>query len=137
MTIGERIKNRREELGLSQEELAKKMGFKTKNSIYKYEQQENMKSGIIQRFADALSVSPAYLMGWEDNAPVYNALKRTSNENDALLNAYEQNKLQNSIKLTIEDVELIKDCQTLNEDGRKRVTQYVGDLMKIDEYKKL
>ncbi len=33
MTIGQRVKLRREELGLSQEELAKRIGYKSKTSI--------------------------------------------------------------------------------------------------------
>lgn len=35
MTIGQRVKLRREELGLSQEELAKRIGYKSKTSINK------------------------------------------------------------------------------------------------------
>lgn len=37
MTIGERIKARRDELGMSQEELAHKIGYKSKTSINKIE----------------------------------------------------------------------------------------------------
>ena len=37
MTIGQRVKIRREELGMSQEELAKKIGYKSKSSINKIE----------------------------------------------------------------------------------------------------
>ena len=38
MDIGERIKLRREELNLSQDELAKKVGYKSRSSINKIEQ---------------------------------------------------------------------------------------------------
>ena len=37
MEIGERIKKRREELGMSQEELAQKAGYKSRSSINKIE----------------------------------------------------------------------------------------------------
>lgn len=37
MAIGDRIKRRREELGLSQEELAKKVGYKSRSSVNKIE----------------------------------------------------------------------------------------------------
>ena len=37
MTIGDRIKARRDELGMSQEELAHKIGYKSKTSINKIE----------------------------------------------------------------------------------------------------
>lgn len=65
--IGIRIKKRREELGLTQEELAKRLGYKSKTTIGKIETGVN---DIIQSkvadFAKALDVSPAYLMGWEN-----------------------------------------------------------------------
>lgn len=37
MSIGQRIKSRREELGMSQEDLAHKIGYKSKSSINKIE----------------------------------------------------------------------------------------------------
>lgn len=66
MNIGDRIRIKREELGLSQEELAKRMGYSSRNSIYKYEQMDNMKLSMVQKFADVLGVEPSYLMGWND-----------------------------------------------------------------------
>ena len=36
-TIGSRIRNRREELGLSQDELGKRLGYKSRSSINKIE----------------------------------------------------------------------------------------------------
>ena len=68
MTIGERIKQRRIELEMSQDELAKKMGYKTRNAIYQFEQKANMKLSIVEKFASALDTTPAYLMGWEDES---------------------------------------------------------------------
>ena len=67
MTVADRIKLKREELNLSQEELAKKIGNKDKSTISKIEKSGNditMKN--IQRIADALGVTSQYLMGWED-----------------------------------------------------------------------
>ena len=65
-TIGERIKLRREELGLSQDELAKKLGYKTRSSITKIEKQANgLPQNKIAAIAKALNTSPAYIMGWE------------------------------------------------------------------------
>lgn len=66
MTIGERIKQRRIELGLSQDELSRKMGYKTRNAIYQFEQKDNMKLSLIEKFAEALDTTPAYLMGWDE-----------------------------------------------------------------------
>jgi len=67
MTIGERIKEKRKELNLSQEDLAKKAGYKDKTAISKFEHKGNditMKQ--VKRVASALGVSASYLMGWEE-----------------------------------------------------------------------
>ena len=66
--IGEIIKKRREELGMSQDELAKKLGYKSRSSIYKIEIGENdIPHSKIDSFAAALKVSHGYLLGWDDN----------------------------------------------------------------------
>jgi repressor LexA len=67
MTIGERIKKKREELKLSQEQLAEIMGYKSKTSIHKAEQGiTDLPQSKIIEFARALKTTPSYLMGWEE-----------------------------------------------------------------------
>lgn len=66
MNIGERIRNRREELGLTQEELAKKLGYKSRSSVNKVETSRELSNKKVRQYADALDCSPAYLMGWEE-----------------------------------------------------------------------
>lgn len=70
MTIGNRIKSLRESKGITQTELAELIGT-TKQNIYKYENGiiTNIPSDKIELIAQRLSVSPAYLMGWEDEQP--------------------------------------------------------------------
>ena len=64
-----RIKNRREELNMSQEELAKKLGYKSRSSINKIEKGENdIPQSKIAAFATALETTPEYLMGWESKS---------------------------------------------------------------------
>lgn len=66
MNVGERIRNRRIELGMSQTDLAIKMGYKTKSSICEVEKGgDNLTQNRIAKFAEALNVSPSYLMGWD------------------------------------------------------------------------
>jgi len=66
-SIGERIKQRRKELGLTQGELAERMGYKSKSAICKVETvEDNITTDRIMDFAKALECSPAYLMGWKD-----------------------------------------------------------------------
>lgn len=68
MTIGERIKQRREELELSQTELAHRMGLSAKSTICKLETQgDNITTDRIRRVAKALNCTESYLMGWEEN----------------------------------------------------------------------
>ncbi len=66
MNIGDRIKKRREELGLSQEELALRMGYKSRSAITKIEKgQRDINQSKIIEYAKALETTPAYLMNWE------------------------------------------------------------------------
>lgn len=67
MTIGERIKQRRLELGLSQEDLAKRLGNKSRASVCTVEKdKEDLTTDRIRKYAEALETTPSYLMGWED-----------------------------------------------------------------------
>ena len=66
MDIYQRIRKRREELGMSQDDLAHKMGYKSRSSINKIEMGLNdISQSKVVAFAEALDTTPAYLMGWE------------------------------------------------------------------------
>ena len=66
-TLGQRIRNRRLELDMTQDELSKKMGYKNKSTIGKIESDVNdITSSKIVEFAHALDTTVAYLMGWEE-----------------------------------------------------------------------
>lgn len=72
--IGARIQSRRKELKMGAAELAQKIG-KSKATLYRYENGdiENVPLDILKPIAEALEVSPAYLMGWKEEikkAPV-------------------------------------------------------------------
>ena len=66
MSIGERIRQRRLEIGLSVDELARRLG-KNRATVYRYESDEieNLPLNILEPLAAALRVSPAHIMGWE------------------------------------------------------------------------
>lgn len=65
MTVGERIKLIRESKGISQEELAKRLGLKDKSSVCKIEKAGDcISTKSIKRYADALNTSVARIMGW-------------------------------------------------------------------------
>lgn len=66
-TVGNNIMNRRKALGMTQEELAKLMGYKSKSTINKIELGINdIPQSKISKFAEVLSTTPAHLMGWEE-----------------------------------------------------------------------
>ena len=111
MTIGERISNKRIELGYSQEDLAKKCGWSSRSSISKIESSgDKISLKKIELVAKALNVSTAYLMGWEDS------MELDSNYSD-------KNNTTAPKVFTIEDIEKILD--TLNEIALKRLSAYI------------
>lgn len=69
MTVGERIKEIREKIGMSQVDFADKINV-SKQTLYKYENNliTNIPSDKIEAAAKMGGVSPAYLMGWIDIA---------------------------------------------------------------------
>ena len=66
MTVGEKIKRIRTELNMSQDELAKKVGYKSRSSIQKIENARSLPLPKVSAMAKALNINPAYLMGWID-----------------------------------------------------------------------
>ncbi len=71
MNTGDRIKQRRLELGLTADELANRIK-KSRATIYRYENGdiENMPTTILEPLARALYTTPADLMGWEQTGKV-------------------------------------------------------------------
>lgn len=66
MTIGERVKAARERKGFTQDELAHKLGYKSRSSINKIEKERDIPRSMIVKLAEILDVTPAYLMGWDE-----------------------------------------------------------------------
>ena len=75
MNVGDRIKKRRLELGLTQEELAKKAGAKSRSSINKIELSRDLPLPKVQEVARILDCSPSYLLGWEDKTNIVETAK--------------------------------------------------------------
>lgn len=68
MTVADRIKKSREENGLTQEELAKRMGYASKSAVSRTENAgDNIGQKRIREFAKALNVTESYLMGWSED----------------------------------------------------------------------
>lgn len=84
MTVGDRIRKRREDIGMSQTDLAKKVNI-SKQTLYKYEMNivTNIPSDKIELIGENLKISPAYLMGWseqypEDKITIFNYLLKST-----------------------------------------------------------
>ena len=65
--VGKNIAAARKRAGITQEELAGRVGYKTKSAINKIELGiRDLPQKKIAAFADALGVTPGHLMGWEE-----------------------------------------------------------------------
>nr|DAX59855.1 MAG TPA: helix-turn-helix domain protein [Caudoviricetes sp.] len=70
-SIGERIREKRQNLGYTLEKLANEIGV-TPSTILKYENGGiNIPSDKIEKLSIALKTTPAYLMGWEDEIHIF------------------------------------------------------------------
>lgn len=125
MTVGERIKQRRMELGLTQLDLALRMGYTSKAAICKAEKEsENMTSDRVTKFAKALNTTEAYLMGWDE----VSRLRQFKNVNEPVtdyLICREDGKLENFIMY-------LRD----NKDFAERIMEYAEFLIDRDKPKK-
>lgn len=68
MTLGERIRELRKQAGLTQEELAKEVGYSNKTSISKIESDIlDVNQSTIIALARALNTTPSAIMGWNES----------------------------------------------------------------------
>lgn len=94
--FGKRVKDRRRELGMSQLDLALKIGYKDKSSVAKIETGDrDLPRSKIVEIASALAVTPQYLLDWEQKKA---ATKRTAKQQEFIdlfnkLNAEQQKKI--------------------------------------------
>ncbi len=70
MNIGDRIKSRRNELGLTLKDVADKLGVRHA-TVQRYESGniKNLKQETISKLAEILKVEPEWLMGWKADNP--------------------------------------------------------------------
>ena len=96
MTLYERIRHRREQLGISQGQLAEELG----STIAKIESGKNdITQSKIVAFAHALSTTPQYLMGWTDDPYDYD------NDPNGVLAEIPGNAYRELVKLHPDDPE--------------------------------
>lgn len=125
-TIGSRIRIRREELGLSQDELAKRLGYKSRSSLNKIElDQRNLTQSKIKAIADALETTPSYIMGWNETTD--NLLLKTAREKVNGDRFFEKalNEQETLLSLSNEAVQIAKDYSDLDSWGKSAVRDLV------------
>lgn len=111
--IGENISKRRRELGITQEELAERLGYKSKSSINKIEMGINdLPQRKIVQFAEALNTTPAALMGWVS--------EETSKKNDKLV------KLIALMRRDEELLDMADDLSKLSPEKRASIKQLLN-----------
>lgn len=68
MTVGDRIRQQREAKGMTQLELARKIGYTTTGAISLIESgKRDISIDKVREIATALDVTPHWLMGWADS----------------------------------------------------------------------
>ena len=72
------VREKREELGMTQEELSKKLGYKSRSSVNKMENARELPLKKVTMMADVLGCSPSYLMGWDEEYNVQSTLSKSS-----------------------------------------------------------
>ena len=108
--IGLRIKERREELGMTQEELSKKLGYKSRSTINKIEMGINdIPQSKIERFAQALEVPPIVLMGWDYPIPKKNDPDYLPNFNNTRLRQGPPEIVKNMLRELEEQTKTMED----------------------------
>lgn len=128
--MGQRIKRRRAELELTLDELAKKVGVGA-STVRKWETGyiKDMRSDKIQKVADALDVTPAFLMGWDESQSVQVGQVGTNNGLIGHANApVNINGEDTPAPLSKEEAELLRIYQELSVRGRMKLLTAAMDL---------
>ena len=136
MGIGSKIKKIREEKGLTQTELAERIGT-TKQNIYKYENGiiTNIPSDKIELLAKVFEVSPAFLMGWEEDWDKAAAEFEKESQNDAKMLMNYLSKLFDDAESVRIAYELIISLARLNRNGLLELSKMLDIFSRADEYK--
>lgn len=133
--IGLKIKNRRQELGLTLEELGNRVGVGA-STVRKWETNyiKDMKSDKVQKVAEALSVTPAYLMGWDESQSVSVEQIHTNNGLIGQANAPVYINGDNTpVELSKEEAEIIRIYKELSVKGRLKLLTTALDLEEAEK----
>lgn len=135
-TIGERIKKRREELNMTQAELARILGYKSRTSVYKMELGERgLPQKKIKQIAEALHTTPEYIMGWEEKPKEKEQTSLTGKEeiHERVFKAKEVFRIELDKSKIYEAI--LKAMAELDESDQDKVLNYANTLKENKSYR--
>ena len=117
--LGRRIRMRREELGMTQDELAKRIGYKSSSTINKIEMGINdITQSKIEVFAKELATTPSALMGWESFGS-----KKTGKLHSPRTEVIDDSGIRQSLEFALH-----KETEELSEEDFSDVIEFVKSL---------
>lgn len=124
MTIGERIKEIRTKLGMSQVSFADKLNV-SKQTLYKYENNiiTNIPSDKIEIAAKLGNVSPSYIMGWDRQVKLFTGI-------DGVLEKMKEDERKN---ITDKELELIYTYRKLSIQNQFKLSKYANAILSTQE----
>lgn len=105
MSIGQRIRAKRKEMGMSVDELATRLG-KDRSTVYRYEKGdiENLPLDVLEPIASALDTTPAVLMGW--------VAEESGHKHADLAQLYKRMRLEDDFYMMVYKLSLLNEAQT-------------------------
>lgn len=136
MNLGNRIKSIRESKGMSQEELAKAVGYTSRSTINKIELGvNNPPLDKVIKIAEKLEVDPEVLLVKPPSAATLAAWEARQNPEGQLAQEVKLlEQIQSTYGKTI--AEAFSMVSLLNEVGQDRMLEALREIVKHDEYRK-
>lgn len=124
--IGYRIRRRREELKMTQQELADKLGYKNKSSIAKIETGTNdiVQSKVVE-FAKVLNTTVADLMGWDKADNSFSGKEAPKEVYDKFFNNIEKHHSKRA--------EILDIYNQLSPENQQKTLSYSKNLLSIQQ----
>lgn len=130
MELGQNIRYYRAMAGFTQKQLSSKARI-SNVALVRYENSERFPTvDIVQRIADALEIPIVFLFDIKEDVVPLPSDEIEKNETDLA-------KVSEMIETRRKNIsEIVKIYDKLNEQGRARILDYVGDISKIPGYRK-
>ncbi len=134
MNMGDKIKQLRNEKGMTLEELGNKVGV-GKSTVRKWETGiiANMKRDKILKVSEALGTSPAYLMGWNEEDKSQSLTKEDSSIKNNIVPLKKSSNLSEFKRSKLEN-QIIDNMENLNNEGKKSLLDYSKVLLGNSNY---